>query len=92
MGRTYQETGLSELGNLTTVSTMRTKLIYIPALILTGITSFALGANMYTQSTINNTLKLCNQKTLECKFKYDMVMYEETGRVPYTQPIIKDKK
>ena len=71
---------------------MRTKLIYIPALILTCISSFALGANTYTQSTINNTLKLCNQKPLECKFKYDMVMYEETGRVPYTQPIIKDKK
>jgi hypothetical protein len=92
MGRTYQETGLSELGNRTNVSTMRSKFIYVPVLILTGITSFALGANTYTQSTINNTLKLCNQKPLECKFKYDMVMYEETGRVPYTQPIIKDKK
>jgi hypothetical protein len=61
---------------------------------------FAKGGTVYsqklqeqlTQPTINNTLKLCNQKPLECKFKYDMVMYEETGRVPYTQPIIKDKK
>lgn len=91
MGRSYQETGFSEQRDYTSVSTMRSKFIYIPALILTGITSFTLGANTYTQSTINNTLKLCNQKPLECKFKYDMVMYQETGRVPYTTQIKSQK-
>jgi hypothetical protein len=85
MGRTYQETGLSEQRDYTSVSTMRTKLIYIPAIILAGISGFALGANAYKQSIVNDTLKLCNQKQLECKFKYDMVMYEETGKVPYVE-------
>lgn len=91
MGTTREETRLPELRDRTTVS-VRNKVIYYPVLILTSIVSFAIGSNAYTQSTINQTLKLCNQKPLECKFKYDMVMYQETGRVPYTQPIIKDKK
>lgn len=94
MGRSYQETGFSEQRDYTSVSTMRSKIIYIPTIILTAISSFALGATTYRQSIINDTLKLCNQKQLECKFKYDMVMYQETGRVPYTEVKTpqKDKK
>lgn len=84
MGRSYQETGFSEQRDYTSVSTMRSKIIYIPAIILTAISSFALGANTYRQSIINDTLKLCNQKQLECKFKYDVLMYQETGKIPYT--------
>jgi hypothetical protein len=84
MGTTRTEERIPELGNRTSVS-VKSKLVYYPALILTGMISFALGSNAYTQSTINSTLKLCNQKPMECKFKYDMVMYQETGRLPYTE-------
>jgi hypothetical protein len=85
MGTTREETGLLKVRNRTPFP-----VIYYPILILSTLTGFALGSNAYTQSTINNTLKLCNQKPLECKFKYDMVIYQETGRVPYTtQPIKK---
>ena len=85
MGTTCKEPGLSELGNRTSVSVKKSKFLYYPSIILTGIIGFALGSNAYTQSTINSTLKLCNQRPLECKFKYDMVMYQETGRIPYTE-------
>ena len=79
MGTTHSETRISKLRNRTSFS-----VIYYPALILTGFIGFALGSNAYTQSTINQTLKLCNQRPLECKFKYDVLMYQETGKVPYT--------
>ena len=81
MGTTRTETGLSEQRNRTSLQ----PLVYYPILILTGIISFAVGSNAYTQSTINNTLKMCNQRPLECKFKYEMVMYQETGKIPYTE-------
>ncbi len=57
-----------------------------PALCLAGIIGFAFGGNVSTVSTTNEVLKMCNQKPLECKFKYDILMYNETGRVPYTAP------
>lgn len=93
MGTTREETRLPELRDRTTVS-VRNKVIYYPSLILISIVSFALGSNVYKESIINDTLKLCNQKQLECKFKYDMVMYQETGKIPYTEvkPPEKDKK
>jgi hypothetical protein len=53
---------------------------------LAGIIGFALGGNVGTHSSHQDTLKLCNQKPLECKFKYDILMYNETGKVPYTAP------
>ena len=85
MGTTREETGLPKVRNRTHLP-----IVYYPAFALAAMMGFVLGSNAYTQSTINNTLKLCNQKPLECKFKYDMVMYEETGKVPYTvQPIKK---
>ena len=65
-----------------------------PALALVVISSFSLGGALSNQRTINDTLKLCNQKPLECKFKYDILMYNETGRVPYKEekPKSADKK
>ena len=57
---------------------------FYPSLALLVVSSFALGGILSKQSIINETLKLCNQKPLECKFKYDILMYNETGRVPYT--------
>ena len=57
-----------------------------PVLILTAIAGFAVGGSSSVDTITNNALKMCNQKPLECKFKYDILMYNETGRVPYTQP------
>ncbi len=80
MGTTHSETRLSKIRNRPPFP-----VIYYPVLVLTGLIGFALGSNAYTESTINQTLKMCNQKPLECKFKYDMVMYQETGKIPYTE-------
>jgi hypothetical protein len=30
---------------------------------------------------------MCNQKPNECKFKYDILMYNETGKVPYSEKV-----
>jgi len=57
-----------------------------PILILIAITGYAIGGTTSVTTITNNTLKMCNQKPLECKFKYDIINYNETGRVPYTAP------
>ena len=44
--------------------------------------AFSIGGQMGTQRAINETLKLCNQNVGECVFKYDILMYNETGKVP----------
>jgi len=59
---------------------------YYISVILAGIIGFSLGGRMTTGTAHNETLKMCNQKPLECKFKYDILNYNETGKVPYTQP------
>lgn len=60
--------------------------ILYPSFILALIAGYGMGGSMATRYAINNTLKMCNQKPLECKFKYDILMYNETGKVPYTAP------
>jgi hypothetical protein len=62
------------------------EIVLYPSFALTAILGFITGGGFYSQSSHNDTLKLCNQKPLECKFKYDILMYNETGRVPYTTP------
>jgi hypothetical protein len=62
---------------------IRTIIAY-PTFALVAIISFAIGGNVGSHSSVKDTLKMCNQKPLECKFKYDILMYNETGRVPYT--------
>jgi len=44
--------------------------------------AFSIGGQMGTQRATNETLKLCNQNVGECVFKYDILMYNETGKVP----------
>ena len=44
--------------------------------------AFSIGGQMGTQRAINETLKLCNQNVGECVFKYYILMYNETGKVP----------
>ena len=62
------------------------EVVVYPSFILTAVLGFITGGAFYSQSSYNDALKLCNQKPLECKFKYDILMYNETGRVPYTAP------
>jgi hypothetical protein len=59
--------------------------VYYPILFLCVSAGFALGGTYATQSTVKSMLKLCNEKPLECKFKYDILMYEDTGRIPYKE-------
>ncbi len=67
------------------LSKLNATVVY-PSLCLVGVIGFAIGGSMSSRSTTNEVLKMCNQKPLECKFKYDILMYNETGRVPYTAP------
>jgi hypothetical protein len=80
MGTTREESGLLKVRNRPPFP-----LIYYPIIILSTLTGFALGSNAYTETTINKTLKLCNERPLECKFKYDILRYHETGAVPYKE-------
>jgi len=46
----------------------------------------AIGSSGGAQRAVNDTLMLCNQRPHECKFKYDILMYQKDGRVPYADP------
>ena len=46
----------------------------------------SLGSSSGSHRAVNDTLILCNQRPHECKFKYDILMYEKDGRVPYADP------
>lgn len=65
--------------------------VFYPLLIISSIIGFAIGGSVKSPSVVNETLKMCNQKPLECKFKYDIIMYNETGRVPYSTETNKPK-
>lgn len=88
MGTTREEARIPELRNRTRFLT-KDKMIFYPSLILATILGLSIGGNIEKQTSVHNTLKLCNQKPLECKFKYDVLMYEQTGKIPYTAPVKK---
>jgi hypothetical protein len=59
----------------------------LPALIiLSMLIGGAIGSAEGSSRAVKDTLKLCNQKPHECRFKYDILMYDEVGRVPYPDP------
>jgi len=64
---------------------MKKDYVYYPILILCGLIGFGLGGSFGSQTTVKSMLKLCNEKPLECKFKYDIIKYNETGQVPYKE-------
>ena len=68
------------------------EIVLYPSFALTAILGFITGGGFYSQSSYNDALKLCNQKPLECKFKYDIIHYNETGKIPYAtpKPVIKE--
>jgi hypothetical protein len=53
---------------------------------LVAIIAYAIGGQFSDQSTTNRVLRLCNEKVAECKFKYDILRYNEEGVVP---PLVK---
>lgn len=67
---------------------MKTQVTAWAVLLLTLFTGFTFGSMVKSGKDINDTLKLCNQKPNECKFKYDILMYNETGRVPYPNTVV----
>ena len=82
MGTTREEFRLPKFRN--------TPNLLIPVYcLLSAIIGYTLSGPITYQSTVNETLKLCNQKPLECKFKYDMVKYNETGIIPYQERVKK---
>ena len=62
---------------------------------LVALAAYAVGGQVTQQTTTNGVLRLCNEKVAECKFKYDILRYNEEGVVPplvkpvVTQPIKK---
>lgn len=90
MGRSYSEGRISEQRDYTSVSMkMPYTIIYC---VLSALSAYALTGPVTDRTAVNRTLKMCNEKPLECKFKYDIIRYQETGQIPYKQPVIKDKK
>jgi len=59
---------------------------YITIFGLSILIGGAVGSNSGSYRAINDTLILCNQRPHECKFKYDILMYEREGKVPYADP------
>jgi len=90
MGRSYSEGRIPEQRDYTPVSMkMPYTIIYC---VLSALSAYALTGPVTDRTAVNRTLKMCNEKPLECKFKYDIIRYQETGQIPYKQPVIKDKK
>jgi hypothetical protein len=54
--------------------------------LLSLVIGAAASGSFSTQRSVDDTLILCNQRPHECKFKYDILMYEKDGRVPYADP------
>ena len=90
MGRSYSEGRIPEQRDYTSVPMkMPYTIIYC---VLSALSAYALTGPVTDRTAVNRTLKMCNEKPLECKFKYDIIHYQETGQIPYKQPVIKDKK
>jgi hypothetical protein len=82
MGTTREETRLSKFRNRTSV------LIPVYCL-LSAIVGYNLSGPLTETKVTNQILKLCNERPFECKFKYDILMYTETGKVPYKAQEVK---
>ena len=65
---------------------MKTNYTYIALLFLSMFFGGSIGSAAGSSKAVQETLILCNQRPHECKFKYDILMYEKDGRVPYVDP------
>ena len=76
MGTTREELRLPKLRN-------RTNLLIPVYCLLSAIVGSTLAGPLAETRVTNDTLKLCNERPLECKFKYDIIKYNQTGQIPY---------
>jgi hypothetical protein len=76
MGTTREETRVHRFRN-------RTNLLIPVYCLLSAIVGSTLAGPLAETKISNQTLKLCNERPLECKFKYDIIKYNQTGQVPY---------
>jgi hypothetical protein len=65
---------------------MKTNYTYATLTILLMFIGGSIGSSIGSSNAVKDTLVLCNQRPHECKFKYDILMYEKDGRVPYVDP------
>ena len=76
MGTTREEGRLPKFRNSSN--------ILIPVYcLLSAIVGYNLAGPLAETKMVNATLKLCNERPLECKFKYDIIKYNQTGQIPY---------
>jgi hypothetical protein len=85
MGTTREELRIPKLRN-------RSSVLISTYCLLSAIVGYNLSGPLVETKVKNATLKLCQERPLECKFKYDIIRYQETGKVPYTEPIKEVKK
>jgi hypothetical protein len=75
----------SEKNSPPVVRTLKSSKFDLTTAATCGLLVFAalsIGGQMGSQRAIDETLKLCNENVEECVFKYDILMYNETGKVP----------
>jgi hypothetical protein len=70
---------------------MKSNFVFYSTAAIFSLITYAIGGNISTGLTTNKVLKLCNEKPNECKFKYDILMYNETGKVPYKNTQVSTK-
>lgn len=60
--------------------------------VLAVFIAYGIGTQLSSMRSTNNTIKMCNQKPNECKFRYDILVYNETGKVPVQPTLVPVKK
>jgi hypothetical protein len=67
--------------------------VFYPLLLLSTLIGYGIGGSISTSQSHNDTLKLCIEKPVECKFKYDILRYNREGIVPQPpKPIVTPQK
>lgn len=83
LGKTSTKTRLSRLKNYFTLNMkFSNSLTQYSVYVLAVFVAYGIGSQLSSVTATNNTIKMCNQKPNECKFRYDILMYNETGKVP----------
>jgi len=83
LGESHQNSRMSKYYNYTSlIMQISDPIKYYTLSAIIGLLAFSIGGQVSTVGATNETLKMCNQNKNECKFKYDILMYTETGKVP----------
>ena len=57
-------------------------IVFYPLLLVSALIGYSIGGSISATQSHNNTLRLCIEKPVECKFKYDILRYNQEGIVP----------